>query len=301
MQQNYTQKRDGFNGEKLHHVALKSLREAKEKRPLLFPVFITQIGYFPRAEFHYRERKNGCSDNILIYCLEGKGHYILDDKPYEVNHNQFVILPATDRHMSYWADNDDPWTIYWVHFTGDNIEAFNHAFNLTLSRGPISIPFNKEALTTWQNIYETLKTSHKIDNLCRANFHLFHFLATFFFPEQNIKSGSDEDNLIIGKAIQIMQNNLYQRLTVEELARGVNLSPSYFAALFKKDMGASPIDYFINLKMKKAAQLLNENNLKIRSIALSLGYDDPYYFSRIFKKCIGLSPDQHRNQIRNIS
>lgn len=301
MTQNNTKKRDGFSGEKLLKVTTEALRKAKEKRPFLFPIFITQIGYFPKAEFHYSERKNGCSDNILLYCVKGKGHYILDNKLYDINQDQFVILPATDRPISYWADDEDPWTIYWVHFTGDNIEAFNHIFNLTLSRGPIYVPFNEEALVVWENIYDTLKTSHKIDNLCLANFYLFHFLAAFLFLGQNTQPGLDEDSWTVSRAIQIMQNNLDQRLTIEELASQADLSPSHFSALFKKAMGVAPIDYFINLRMQKASQLLNESDLNIKNIALSMGYEDPYYFSRIFKKCIGLSPNQHRNQTRNVS
>src|SRR5438128_365 len=111
-------RRDGFEGEKLISIPQKVWKEATAKAPALFPLYITHIGYFPKASFHYRERRKGCEDNILIWCLQGKGHYILDNKPFEVHANQFILLPATDRYIRYWADEQDPWTIYWVHFTG---------------------------------------------------------------------------------------------------------------------------------------------------------------------------------------
>ncbi|WP_183565690.1 AraC family transcriptional regulator [Mucilaginibacter sp. SP1R1] len=298
---NTIRKRNGFDGEKRLNITLKTLSEAKERKPSLFPVYITQMGYFPKAACHYRERKNGCKDNILIYCLEGKGHYVLDNKHYEVTSNQFVILPATENYLCYWADTETPWTIYWVHFTGENIDAFNFALNLNKTQCPIPLPFNgrAKALELWQNIYETLKTGYKISNLCRANFCLYHLLATFLFPLQDIQAGSRDEDYIVNKAVQIMQENIHLKLTVEQIAGKVNLSPSYFAMLFRRTTGAPPIDYFINLKMQKACELLNINNHKISTIALDFGYDDPYYFSRIFKKCIGLSPSQYRNKVQN--
>jgi|SRR5690606_11622986 len=103
--------RDGFEGEKVIYIPEKILIDAKERTPALFPMYITQIGYFPRATHHYRERKTGCHENILIYCILGKGYCILDDKRYEVNANQFILIPATDKYICYWADESTPWTI----------------------------------------------------------------------------------------------------------------------------------------------------------------------------------------------
>jgi len=94
----------------------------------------------------------------------GIGHYILDNKTFRSTSNQFIMLPATDRYMRYWADNEDPWTIYWVHFTGGDIDQFNKSLNLSIARGPVQVPFNEKAIEIWHNIYQTLEMGYSVEN-----------------------------------------------------------------------------------------------------------------------------------------
>ncbi len=292
-------RRDGFIGEKMLAVPPKILRDAKDKNPELFRIYITYIGYFPKATAHYRERRKGCEDNILIYCLQGKGHYILDNKRYEVTSNQFIIIPATDKYIRYWADKDDPWTIYWVHYTGENIQPLNQSLNLYVNKGPTQIPFNEKAIEIWQNIYQTLEMGYSIENLCNAAFCLHHLVATFLFPQRHVQHDKENDGDMITKTINHMRDNISQKLTVEDMAIRHSLSVSHFSNIFRKATGMSPIDYFIHLKMQKACQLLYAHDDKIKAVAADLGYDDPYYFSRIFKKYVGSSPEAYRVTAKN--
>lgn len=292
-------RRQGFDGEKFISIPQKVLRDAKQRDPELFHIYITHIGYFPKAAFHYRERRKGCEDNILIYCLQGKGHFLVDNKRFEVHSNQFILVPATDKYMRYWADNDDPWTIYWVHFTGDKINEFNRSLNLTISRGPVNIPFNENAIAIWHNIYQTLEMGYSLENINSSCFCLYHIIATFLMPERHIQHDVDDEGDIITKTIHNMRHNLNKKLSVEDMAGKHNLSVSHFSNLFRKATGMPPIDYFIHLKMQKACQLLYANGDKIKAVAAELGYEDPYYFSRIFKKYIGSSPEQYRITAKN--
>ncbi|WP_184542976.1 AraC family transcriptional regulator [Mucilaginibacter sp. FT3.2] len=296
---NSFKRRQGFEGEKFISIPQKVLRDAKTRDPELFHIYITHIGYFPKASFHYRERRKGCEDNILIYCLQGKGHYIVDNKRFEVHSNQFILIPATDKYIRYWADNDDPWTIYWVHFTGDKIDEFNRSLNLSITRGPVHIPFNENAITIWHNIYQTLEMGYSLENINSACFCLYHIIATFLMPERHIQHDTDDEGDIITKTIHNMRDNLNKKLSVEDMAGKHNLSVSHFSNLFRKATGMPPIDYFIHLKMQKACQLLYANGDKIKAVAAHLGYEDPYYFSRIFKKYIGSSPEQYRVTAKN--
>lgn len=298
---NGVKRRDGFIGEKLINVSLPVLKDLGAKNPALFGVYITQIGYFPKASYHYRERRKGCEDNILIYCLQGKGHYILGDKRYEVNCNEFVIIPATETYMRYWADLKDPWTIYWIHYTGPAIADFNHQLGVNVNTGPTLIPFNARALEIWQYIYQTIEAGFNLANLCKANFCLYHFIATFLFQQHDVAESNEDKNDVIAKTIQQMRNNLDKKFSVEKMAQSHKVSVSHFSTLFRKATGMPPNDYFIHIKMQAACQLLYNSNDKIRDIALTLGYDDPYYFSRIFKKSIGSSPEQYRLNVKNIA
>jgi len=288
-------RKDGFDGEKLITIPQKVLKEYIKRYPALFNIYITQIGYFPKASYHYKERRRGCDDNILIYCIKGKGYYVMDKKKFEVTPNQFFITPKTDVYMRYWADEEDPWTIYWVHFTGDDIENFNRSLNISEFKGPVQIPFNTKALDIWNNIYQNLEMGYSIENLCNASFCLYNLVATFLFPHKHvINNEQNSTDEIITATIINMKDNIEKKMTVEDMAGQHKLSSSHFSSLFRKSTGMPPIDYFIHLKMQKACQFLYANEAKIKTIALDLGYDDPYYFSRVFKKYMGMSPEQYK-------
>lgn len=287
-------RKDGFEGEKLISIPEKVWKDYLIKYPNLFHLYITHIGYFPKASYHYRERRKGCNDNILIYCLQGKGYYVIEHKKFEVKPNQFFLLPATEEYIRYWADKDDPWTIYWVHFTGSVIEQFNTSLNINIFKGPVEIGFNDKALEVWNNIYQSLEMGYSIENLCNANFCLYHLIAAFLFPDKHIQIEKTEQEDLINGTIMNMKASLEKKLTVEDMANRYHLSTSHFSSLFRKATGMPPIDYFIHLKMQRACQLLYANESKIKTIAIELGYEDPYYFSRLFKKYMGISPEQYK-------
>lgn len=287
-------RRDGFDGEKLISLPPGVLQDLVGKNPVLLQLYITHIGYFPKALFDYRERRKGCEDNILIYCLQGKGHYVVGDKKFEVTANQYILLPATEQYMRYWADNEDPWTIYWVHFTGNQIDSFNNSLQIIPQKGPVSIVFNEKVLDAWHQIYQTLEMGYSLENLANATMCLHYFMAMFLFPEKHLTVDNAEKSDLITETISNMRQNLDKKLTVEDMANQHKLSCSHFSMLFRKGTGMAPLDYFIHLKMQKACQLIYSNESKIKEIAMTLGYDDPFYFSRVFKKNMGQSPEQYR-------
>jgi len=290
---NPQKRRDGFEGEKLISLPESVWKNAIKANPVLGQLYVTHIGYFPRASFHYRERKSGCVDNILIYCLRGRGWYKIRDRHFTVKANEFILLPATKEPMRYGADGEDPWTIYWCHFSGKDMDTFNRSYGIGLYDGPRPIVFNEKGLQLWDTMYQNLEMGYSKENLYNTNLCLYHFVATFLFPEKHLDDKKHAKDMI-HETILYMRKELGSRLTIEEMAAMHNLSPSHFSSLFRKSTGMSPMDYFIHLKLQKACLLLYTDDIKIKHIAQAIGYDDPYYFSRLFKKYHGMSPDQYR-------
>jgi AraC-like DNA-binding protein len=98
----------------------------------------------------------------------------------------------------------------------------------------------------------------------------------------------------IEQSLAYMMRHLDEPLQVATLASQANISASHFFALFKRQTGCAPIDCFIRLRMQHACRLLDETMLSVKEIAATLGYDDPFYFSRIFKSVSRVAPTEYR-------
>ncbi len=294
-------KRDGFAGELLISIPQNVLAGAIQKGQILpHQLYVSHIGYFPKALYHYCQRPQGRVDNILFYCVQGKGYYTLDGHTFTLNPNQYVIVPATDKPLVYWSDTEDPWSIYWVHFTSDALQAFNRAYHIVPEQGPQYIPHNEKGIRIWEEMYENLSRGYSPENLMNTNLCLYHLIATFVFSQQQNQNSSSPEKAIIRETIDYMKNNLDKTIRIEDFADLNKYSVSHFSKLFRLTTGMSPIEYFIHLKMQKACQLLYTEDSRVKQIAALLGYDDPYYFSRLFKKYMNTSPETYRKSVRKI-
>jgi AraC-like DNA-binding protein len=91
-----------------------------------------------------------------------------------------------------------------------------------------------------------------------------------------------------------MRQHLSEPLQVATLAACAGTSPSHFFVLFKRFTGSPPIDYFIRLRMQRACRLLDLGLLPVKDVAAAVGYEDPFYFSRVFKSVLRIAPSHYR-------
>jgi AraC family transcriptional regulator, arabinose operon regulatory protein len=284
------QKQEGFYGEKSVILNDQKILHCR-KHEFCSDLHITDIGYYPRANYHGKERPSGCDQFVLIYCEKGKGSYELNQKRHHVIQNQFFILPANKPHK-YAADLDEPWSIYWVHFSGKKADFFYNQ----LSKSE-EVPQNVIANTTRKIIFEDilhhLELSNNFDNIIYGNCFLYSYLASFQTTEIKI---SLNENDMIQQCIQLMKQNLDKNLKLADFSRILNISSSHLSATFKNRMQYSPIHLYTTYKIQKACQLLVGEPKLIKNIAYELGFDDQYHFSRVFKNEVGLSPKQFRDK-----
>lgn len=269
------------------------IRERVLSNMLLRQLYIRSLGYYPKAAGHFTYRKKGLPENFLFYCVDGKGWYKIEDKQYEVKPNEFFILPQNIEH-SYGSSIDHPWSIYWIHFGGDVLTDLNAMHSVQTHFKPFYIKNSNEMQECFTKICKALELGFSIDNLMFANMCLSYFISMFIYNSKHFVVNASEKLDCVDNAILYMQAHINDNITLNEISKHFNYSPSRFSGLFKQKTGYAPIDYFIQLKMQKASQQLDFTAKSIKDIALTLGFDDPYYFSRRFSKVIGMSPTSYR-------
>lgn len=285
-------KKDGFQGERAV-VLPPVIVETEEQDDLCRTLFITDIGYYPKAEHHHRVREKGVNQYVLIYCMDGSGFYVVDGKRHEVKKNQYFILPKGKPH-EYGATEGHHWTIYWIHFRGVAAHVFADGA-ATPQTIDVTIQSRiSERINFFEEIMTTLQLGNSIEDLRYASSLLVHFLASMRYLGQfrRAKAGVGKD--IVEQAIHYMRENIEQHITMDEVLRYVGYSQSHFSAVFKKKTGMSPLTYFNRLKVEHACHLLKTTDLKVNQICYKVGIEDALYFSRLFSKVMGMSPSEFR-------
>ncbi|MFD0713550.1 response regulator [Paenibacillus sp. GCM10027626] len=108
-----------------------------------------------------------------------------------------------------------------------------------------------------------------------------------------------DDKLVILKAKKYMRAHFLEDISLKSVADHLALSPSYFSRMFSQETEQTFIDYLIELRIDYAKELLHTTNAKVYQISQMAGYDNPHYFSRLFKKVTGLSPGEYRDFLAN--
>jgi AraC family transcriptional regulator of arabinose operon len=260
--------------------------------PLTKNLFVTDIGFFPYAQYHYIDRKEGCKQNILIYCTKGEGYVIIDQKKTRIRSNTMLIIPKNTPHI-YGSNDENPWDIYWIHFSGESDDhLIQNNSTITLIDVPLStMPFLK---VLFDDMFDALSTGPDISNIIYACYSLSYFLAKVLFMPNNKYEARDKKTKYVENSIDFMKNNIDKRLTLNDLTIYNNLSKTQLIDIFKEKTGYSPIDYFLRLKIQKACFNLDFTEMTISEIAEKIGYSDQYYFSRLFKKIMGMAPSDYR-------
>lgn len=285
---------EGFRNEKAVILPY-NVRDYLKTNAVTKRLHVTHIGYYPEAKHHFRERKNGANQHILIYCESGKGWIIYNGKKNHLDRNQVFILPANEAH-AYGADNHDPWSIYWIHFNGEDAELFFSIIGKKTDTGDSYSSRPRDRIILFEEIFQNLEMGYSPENLEFVSFGLSYFLASIKYATQFREINNVKEMDLVQKSILYMKNNLENNIELEDIAQHIGYSPSHFGNLFQKKTSYSPMGYYNQLRIQRACSYLQFSDLKIKEIAFRLGYYDPFHFSKSFKKETRLTPKEYRQK-----
>ncbi|MCB0911699.1 MAG: helix-turn-helix domain-containing protein [Propionibacteriaceae bacterium] len=280
-------KREGFPGQKLRVVPRSIIRTALEA-PVTSQLVVTDCGHFPHATSHGRVRPHGAGQTVVILCTHGHGWAEVNGVRHQIGPRQALIIPTRTPH-SYGAEAQDPWTIWWLHLEGAQLDTLVDACGVTRQRPVLPVPALAQCTDLIRESIEHLERDETLPSLLAASGAAWHLLTTLAAGRVSPHDGPVEE------IKEVLAEDLELPLAIADLAARVNLSPSHLTALFKSQTGYAPMQYRTLLRMQRARSLLDTSDKPVAVIAREVGYEDVAYFSRRFSELHEQSPRAYRN------
>lgn len=282
-------RREGFPGQ--HHVVLPPpIIAAAREHKLLSGLLVTDAGKYPSAEGHRVRRPEGSSGTILIVCTAGCGWVESEDQRREVAAGD-VILIGPDVPHAYGAEAENPWTIEWAHFSGSETLCWREAIvgnDFFLRLHPTTTAGLRLA-----RVHEHLEVGYDEVQLLLASVTLRRCL-TELVKFRGVPGHAPTSVEAVEATAEWMRGHLSSQATLAALAKMACMSSSRYSDIFRQRFGYPPIDWFMRQRVQQACHLLDVTPEKVEIVGMEVGFRDPYYFSRCFRKVMGCSPRTYR-------
>ena len=263
---------------------------------LSVPLRINNCGYYrvhttPVIETPHPEGRN---DYQLLYIAAGKGHFYFKGSKEETivpKGNMILFRPKEPQVYYYYAE--DKTEVYWVHFTGSQVEEFLDHYELPKDENVFFTGISPDYPWIYNQIIRELQLQRvNYEELLRIL--LRHILLTINrYIKEQAQTGTDIIN-DMERAAHYFRENYTKNISIEQYAAEHLMSVNWFILSFKNVMKMTPMQYILSLRIAAAKGLLENSNKNINEISDAIGYDNPLYFSRLFKKHTGYSPSQYK-------
>ncbi len=227
-----------------------------------------------------------------------------------IDGQQHAITPGRAYYISGfhidWQRCAHQMDVYWVHFAPESLQLSHLLSKLPALHAwkPETDCFTSTVQYALQQLFDRNVASEHAGELCRRAAYQSeiqtlsqHLLSELF---QTLQPGMDLETGAIYKrlrpSIDYMNENLQSTLSLADIAAPSHLAPNYFHRLFTTTFGITPLDYFTRRRMEIARQRLLADNARVKDVAFQLGFKSEFYFSRVFKKHVKISPSQYRKQ-----
>lgn len=252
-----------------------------------YPLIVNCAGRLVTENPFATDNVGGREDYYLLYIERGKLDVILNGCTYTAESGCAVIFPPRYRYR-YTFSGESTLSYLWVHFTGSYAGRFLDECGFgELPCMLRSVPDSKissdfEKLFHVFSVCEPLQR-HKLS--CRLEEILLGVAS------RKIGMGGARN---LSKSLEYIHIYYNKDLKIPDLAKMEFLSNSRYITVFKNHMGMTPSDYIIHLRINVACDLLKNHDMSVKEVAARVGYDNPHFFGKIFKKKIGVSPKDYK-------
>lgn len=275
----------------LRYMIPQRLLKLLEKHPLTRELYPISFGHYHRARGHSMDRRLH-DDELLIYCTEGEAEVFTGQQRLHIEAGDLLYLPSGEAHR-YSTPDHNPWTIHWVHYTGPLSSYFRQYLGFSGNNRLINLGRQPRLLVDFNGLLSVQDSGFQEQPLIHASNRLRQLLTALPLSHKRPQI-KHQTELNLDLLHQQMRNHLHSRLDLDSLAATAGLSRYHFIARYRQLTGETPIQHYLHMKIERACYLLDTGESSISSIAEQLGYEDSYYFSRLFKKVMGVSPGNYR-------
>ena len=243
---------------------------------------------------HFDWQKGRVLDEYqLVYIANGQGVFESATVPPTLVGSGMAFLLSPQAWHRYKPAEDTGWEEFWVGFNGHYTEYLMRQSCFDAGRPLIRIGFPAELLAVFTRLIATLKREGMGCQQLAAC-EVIQLLGLVYASALLKEERQSREEQVVQQARYEIQKYWASPIDFEALALGFNVSYAWFRKAFKGVMGVPPGQYHLNLKLEKASQMLRETVLSVAEISFASGFESTFYFSRIFKKKLNMTPSEYR-------
>jgi AraC family transcriptional regulator, arabinose operon regulatory protein len=274
------------------------VRTAALARPFTRHILPSHVGFFPDARGHRIRRESGIGSTIFKYCIRGTGWCELQGSRFEVGPGDLLVVPMGQPH-AYGAHSERPWTIHWCHAMGDEVPHVLEELGASAERPVVRLGKSPTLVGLFAELGQVLADSCSAQAVLYGSQLLGHMLGLMIRLRREAAPEPPGARERVLESVAYMRAHPERPLDRETLASMAGLSSSPYTALFRTLTGNSPKHYFTRLRMTRARELLATTRDSVKAISYRLGFEDPLYFSRVFRLLNRMSPSRFRQLRRS--